>query len=179
MATLIDDTFFVGDNAVPNTGNSWSLEELNLYIGSYEPKCLRSLLGYPLYKAIQTETSQRITDLLDGVEYESLSTGATEKWDGLLDSVKKDSLIADYVYFHFLCGTATKKTGVNTGVPKGNSIVPYSPIERQVTSWNNFSSKVAKLIDFLLSNSLEYPEFNPYQAQFAKQMSRKINALGI
>lgn len=90
--SLIDISYFLeGDLAIPNTGETPVIEQLNGYIQKYEQEFLRRLLGYPLYKAFVTGIAvtaptvpdQRFLDILYGKEYTNLQ-GFLTQWRGLI-----------------------------------------------------------------------------------------------
>lgn len=297
MSYLINQSFFVRDLVIPNTGNAAVLETINSFIAKYEPQCLSKILGYELYKAFGTESSQRMVDLLGGVEYTN-QFGKLAKWQGLVHGntvdysytnrllIRNDiqiqvgvtpgfnanantvlfdgsditgtsykrqdfrkwklvvseltgrgilvlgldysfdsttgvflllqagdifetntyynvhfepdlsivppsppvvydiSLIANYIYFYIQQTNASKTTGVNTSIPKGEKAVNFSPVDKMVSAWNFFSDEVESMIRFLwyqkdVSNVRVYPEFDYEQGCTVSRISRKRNSFGI
>ncbi len=129
---LINQSFFIRDITIPNTGNDQVLERLNSFIAKYEPQCLLKLLGYPLYKLFVTEDSTRMTDLESGTDYVGIN-GNIYKWNGLVHD-KDQSLIAYYIYYYFQEASATQSTGVNTSVPKGADSSPVTPADKMINT---------------------------------------------
>lgn len=178
---IVNQSFFIGEINIPNTGNAAIFNNLNNFIAKYEPECLLKILGYPLYKKLENESSQRMTDLLTGAEYTD-QQGNLQKWQG----IKHDttiSLVANYIYFFFQRSAATLTTGVSTSVSNTEGGVSVSPQEKMVEAWNFFSDEVASMLLFLWNKnqgaSPVYPEFSIHQMCITKNLSSKINTFGI
>lgn len=169
-SALIDATYFIRNINIPNIdiakiSNAVTLERLNWFIMKYEPECLLKILGYSLYKAVLTENSTRITELIFGAEYVN-SWGTTKKWEGLIQPTPKISLIANYIYYYFQEASATQTSGVNTNVPKGEASEAVSVGDKMIYAWQFFNRETAKMVDFLVNkNSVGtavYPEFTQW-----------------
>ena len=178
---LINQSFFIRENNIPNINNAGVLERVNAFIAKYEPECLLKLFGYPLYKLFGTESSQRMTDLISGAEY--TDANGLSKWQGLIHDTDI-SLIANYIWYHYQENDASQKTGVNISVPKGEASIVVSPMEKMVASWNFFSKESEQLIYFLWNKTNEdgsrvYPEFTNYQYFESLNFSSRINIFGI
>ncbi len=116
--SLIDQSYFVGELNIPNTGTEAIQERLVLFIENCEPEFLRQILGYPLYKAfIQGLTgmpiAQKWIDLLQGVEYTNLSNRLT-RWRGLI-TLPPDQL-----------NTITVSSEIEVVVGRGTKVDPIS-----------------------------------------------------
>jgi hypothetical protein len=185
-SNIIDYTYFIRKINIPNIDvvvnprNGPILERLNSFISQYEPECLTNILGYELYKALLTESSQRMTDLLNGCEFTD-DDGVLRKWRGLI-YYPKVSLIANYVYYKFQEDSAKQTTGVATTVAKSTSGESQSPEYKMLDAWNFFSEEVKELISFLWNkNRIDpevYPEFNGMYYKVLA-FSRSTNFLGI
>lgn len=180
MANIVNQTFFVGPISLPNLHHTQELERLTTFINKYEPECLCKILGYPLFKKFGSETSQRMTDLLNGAEYTD-GLGELRKFNGIKHDVNI-SLIANYVYFYFLQANASQQSGTGTNVTVPNSATQQSPREKQAAAWNFFSDEVQSMIHFLWlkkdgSGARVYPEFSFYQYCETKRFARKIDAV--
>lgn len=89
--SLIDLTYFIGENAIPNTDNSSIAERVNWFITKYEPIFLRNALGFPLYNALMNGMNvtapalpaQRFLNILYGTQYTDFM-GYLQQWDGLI-----------------------------------------------------------------------------------------------
>jgi hypothetical protein len=186
MPNIIDSTYFVRKINIPNIDasvnprNAPILERLNSFIDQYEPECLVNILGYELYKVVKSETSQRVSDLINGAEFTD-DEGRFRKWRGLVYEPKV-SLIANYVYYKFQEDSAKQTTGVSTSVNKTASGDSKSPEYKMLDAWNFFSSETREMVSFLWNkNRLSpevYPEFN-YRYNETLYFSRPTNFLGI
>lgn len=179
---IVNQSFFVGEINIPNLNNPGVLERLNSFIAKYEPQVLLKLFGYPLYKLYGSETSQRMTDILEGAEYYDFG-GNLRKWQGLVHDTTV-SLIANYVWYFYEQSNASQTTGVNVSVPKGSSSITVSPMEKMCSAWNFFSEESTELISFLRNKKdangvYVYPEFTDAQVMISMNFSRAINVLGI
>lgn len=185
-SAIIDWTFFIRKINIPNidpskNGSAPTLDKLNSFIAKYEPECLRNILGYALYKALLNESSQRINDLLYGVEYTD-DDGVLQYWRGLVYQ-PKISLIANYIYVKFQEASATLTTGVSTAVAKTTAAISTSPGDKLVETWNFFSTEVQEMSSFLWNmneqNPSIYPEFTNSQLYKTMSFSRSNNIFGI
>lgn len=171
VSGLIDWTYFIRNITITNidpikTNNAVTFDRIVSFILKYEPECLKGILGYELYKALLTETSQRITDLVFGAEYTD-SCGNLQYWRGLVQPTPKISLIANYIYYYYQDANATQTSGVNTNVPKGEASTAVSVGDKMLDAWNFFSSETKEMICFLWNKnqlaSPVYPEFTDRQ----------------
>ena len=195
MSYLVSRSFFVGEINIPNSDEQATGEKIDMFIALKESECLTKVLGYSLYKLLQTEHSQRMTDLLYGKEYTNIHCELT-MWEGLLvelipnTSISPDpdnsywtSLIADYIYFFFEENSASITTGMNTTISKSEFGTAVSPEEKMRSAWNSFSKKCEGLFEFLnYSNNLlspVYPEFTRRDYYKAKLSTGRINIFGI
>lgn len=185
-SSIINYTYFIRKINIPNIDivsnprNGPILERLNSFINQYEPECLTEILGYELYKALLTENSSRMNDLLRGAEYEN-DEGRLVKWNGLIYE-PKISLIANYVYYKFQEDSAMQTTGVSTSVATSTSGESKSPEYKMLDAWNFFSNEVRQMVSFLWNkNRLDpevYPEFDGHYYK-TLSFSRPTNFLGI
>lgn len=181
MAYIVNQTFFgVGDLMIPNLSHTADLERLNYFIAKYEPECLCKILGYPLFKLFGSESTQRMTDLLNGAEYTD-GQGTLRKWQGIKHDTTL-SLISAYVFFYFEKANAQRSTGTGTSVAKPDAATAVSPAEKMATAWNYFSSEVNDMIHFLWLKKdgdgiRVYPEFTYHQFLETKRISRKIDSV--
>lgn len=82
---IIDETYFVRKNNLPQTGNTDGLSEVQGFIDQYEPEYLKKALGYDLWKAftdgiMSVSPAQKWLDLLEGKEY--TYNGYNDRWQG-------------------------------------------------------------------------------------------------
>jgi hypothetical protein len=99
MATLTDPTYFIEPINFPNGLDN----NLQQSIDTYEPKVLKDLLGYELYKEVAAysgTSDQRIIDLVEGKDYSVDYNGRSQliRWNGLIN-VEKESLITFFAYY--------------------------------------------------------------------------------
>lgn len=85
---LIDKSYFYGPLALAQLSQADNLILLNRYIQLYEPKILKAVLGYELYKALQAgllvdPVASRWTNLLYGAEY-TKPNGRLDFWPGII-----------------------------------------------------------------------------------------------
>lgn len=180
MPFIVNKSFFVRDISIPNTNTTAITEKIDSYIAKYEPDCLLNILGYPLFKLFGSESSQRMTDLLNGAEYTD-ERGELQKWQGLKHDTDI-SLIANYIYFFIKQNDASHTTGTSTAVQKSEAGFNVSPIEKMCSAWEFFSSETQSMISFLWNkkdgNKVRvYPEFTSYQYKKTKDFSEPINTL--
>src|SRR5690606_8100395 len=71
---------------------------------------------------------QKWKDLVDGVN----------DWKGLRNKERKTSLIAYYVYFHFMGSDFRQHTGTGLQVPEADNSLRQDPNVAQVKAWNKF-----------------------------------------
>jgi len=182
---LIDWTYFIRDIMIPNIdpaikSNSAELDRLNKFILKYETQCLKSILGYPLYKAVVNEQSQRITDLLYGTEYTDCQNNL-KKWDGIVRPQEFISLIANYIYFYYQESLKAHTSGVGTMITKPDGGREFSPADKMAKAWNFFSEQVYEMTNFLwfqaVNNVRTYPEFTNQQFFETRRISRKIDSV--
>lgn len=181
MTYIVNQSFFVNPELeISNLSNPAILEKLNFFIAKYEPACLSLILGYPLYKVFGTESSARMTALLDGQEYTD-GQGDLQKWQG----IKHDtviSLIANYIYFYYEKARAqlTIQSGTQIATPeKGMAI---SPRDKMANAWNFFSSEVEDMCCFLWlkkdnTGARVYPEFSYHQYLETRENTRRMDSI--
>lgn len=179
----IDSTYFFGPlNIAQKATVASSLSE---FIAEHEDKLLTDLLGYELYKAykvgIAVSTPEaKWTDLRDGKEYEKRN-GIPSKWKGLkfTEGTAKKSLIANYVYWHWLENEASLTSGTGEKSAISENAVNVSPAGKMVNAWNQMVYWNWELVEFLLSNPDDYPEFINHYSRIPKSILKKQNLFGI
>lgn len=150
MAYIIDGSYFIKELYVPNADeiNSGSGEELTLFIDDKARQCLKNALGYTLYNELDSEIDMsgmlkntapaKWQNLVNGVEY--TLEGKTFKWQGLKysEGMYKRSLLATYVYYHWLIEQQSKMSGVGEVVVNAKNAVNINSTQRLVRVWNDF-----------------------------------------
>lgn len=183
MANLIDISFFFGElNIAQKTESAGSV---GLFIDELEPRLLTDLLGYELYKAFLTgiaagSPAAKWLALRDGKEYTNRA-GHLTYWDGLVFSkgTAKKSLIANYVYWFWMADQSTVTTGTGEKTSAAANAVDASPARKMVRAWNQMVQWNWELIEFLLSNEADYPEFMNYYGRIPQSLVKKQNVFGI
>jgi hypothetical protein len=183
MATIIDDTYFFGDLTIAQKSDPAVNSSLSEYIAECEDRLLTELLGYELYKAFKAwnGTADGVyKDLRDGKEYTGRS-GYDTKWKGLKFSAgaSKKSLIANYVYWHWMFNQASDSTGTGEKVADNQNAVNSSAVPKMIRAWNQMVEWNRELLDFLLSLPDAYPEFQTYYGRMPWKLLSKQNVLGI
>lgn len=184
--STIDSTYFFGENTIAQKSNTGVSGSLTLFIDEYEEKLLTDLFGYELYKAYKAgiavlpTPATKWTDIRDGKEYTNRA-GVLSKWKGLkfTDGTAKKSLIANYVYWHWQQNEMTVTTGNGEKVPNNQSAINASAAQKMVWAWNRMVDWNLLLIEFLLSNTATYPEFETYYGRMPWNLLKKQNMFNI
>lgn len=137
---IIDESYFINDIAIANTGNTSVEANLNSAIVKYEKKALLSIMGYELYELfIANPTDQIYKDILDGKEFsfEFCGKTVTRKWVGLANS-EKLSLLAYYIYVQYQKDRNTLNSGIGFVTPEAENAIQDNPRLKYVNAWNQF-----------------------------------------
>lgn len=167
---FIDNTYFVGEIAIPNqTGTISNATAITQAIGQYEKEILISLLGYKLYSLLIADLSEGLPqtqiykDLVDGAEFEF--NGILLKWNGLKNS-DKQSLIAYYTYYKMIERETVHNSGIGVILAKGEKGNRVSPVNKMINAWDRMRQLYGKPYDsepsaynFLLANKESYPDW--------------------
>jgi hypothetical protein len=121
--SLINNTYFVGDIALPNLDEVTNT--FQVLMDRYETEILQRLLGFQLHKefiaALADTPAQKWIDLRDGAEFtfDFCGNTVTQKWNGLINSAKI-SLISYYVYYQYRNQNINTTTSINDvrGIPE-------------------------------------------------------------
>ena len=175
-SAIINSGFFIRDINLVNLTEPEVLDRLTYFIQKYESECLRRILGYELHQALLNETSDRMTDLIYGVEYIDYR-GELKKWQGLVHDSNM-SLIANYIYFYFQQANALQTTGTGTTSRKQEAGKTESPKDKMVHAWKFFASEARDMAYFLWNSSTDlgaaaYPEFTYSQYQRTMNLARQ------
>lgn len=174
----IDTSYFYGELVLSGVQGTAGAAALQLIIDSREDELLIKLFGYPLYKAYKAAVAleviadpahlptpivgvaleTRFADLRDGKEYTN-GSGVLAKWPGLRFTVgtSKKSLIANYVYWHYIRDNHTFTTA--SGEKKSPLAVNVLPESKLVRAWNEMVNWNMQLYDFLNKELATYPEY--------------------
>jgi hypothetical protein len=160
MAT-IDNAYFFGELMLSQVSSAEGAAALQLIIDSRENELLTRLFGYELYKVYKAgivANTQIYKDIRDGKEYTN-GIGKPDKWVGLTFTVgtSKQSLIANYVYWHYIRDNYTFTTG--SSEKKSSLALNALPDQKLVRAWNQMVDWIYQLHDFLTVNAAVYPEY--------------------
>lgn len=183
---LIDASYFFGPLLIAQKSDSSVAGSLSLFIDEYEEKLLSDLLGYELYKAYKAGIAvlptpdPKWTAIRDGLEYTN-RLGVLTKWKGLKfqDGTAKKSLIANYVYWHWMQNEASYTTGTGEKVAGNQNAVNASPVPKMVSAWNQMVDWNRELVEFLLSREADYPEFQEQYSRVPRGLVKYQNVFGI
>ena len=149
MAYIIDETYFQRNLHVPNSDelNTGAYAELQEYIDSKARLCLKSALGYKLFNEFDGNVTngvlddgapQKWIDLVNGKEY--TINGDLFRWEGLIqtEGAFNKSLLANFVYYHWLNDNQSSVTGVGEVVLNAKNATNINSTQRLVSVWNEF-----------------------------------------
>jgi hypothetical protein len=161
--SLIDTSYFYGDLSIAQVTEESVETVVKRFIVFYEPALLTNLLGYELYKNYQAGIlagTQKYKDIRDGKEYTNRA-GRFNKWRGLRQTLgsEKFSLIANYTYYHYLRTLVTQTTATGEKSSNAQNAVGTSSAFKMSRAWNQMVEWNWELVEFLLSNPSDYPEF--------------------
>lgn len=145
------ETYISNAVAQPSIGSNTpsAAAQLQMEIDGREYELLVSFLGTEKADELlaQFETNgnwkpaalQKWKDLVDGVTYAS----GTKKWNGLRYTIgtKKISLIADYVFFHYLGDDYKQYNTTGNQIAKAENAVSQMPNVAQAKAWNRFAAR--------------------------------------
>jgi len=176
--SLIDKTYFTLDVNVPD--GTYSV--LTNSIAKYETEILKKAMGHTLYGLLLTETSDRITAIIEGGTYEVDYNGYTHtvNWNGLTNT-DLISFIAYYVYYKWQRNNATHTMYTGEIKPTNENSVADSTAMKVQAAWLHLKELYGypmqdklepSLYNFLSENEADYPEwlFSPIES---------INVFGI
>lgn len=165
--SLIDNTYFYsGVTKIAGIATEPIGSTVTAYIAQFEPEFLTQLLGYTLYDLlITTPTEERFVKLIEGDTY--VYNGRTQQYKGLIysygtgDAEVKYSMIANYVYWHYLRDNAVQLGTTGTSATKTENADRIAPIYKQTTAWNAMADQVRILKQYIYANTDIYPEYEP------------------
>lgn len=185
MAT-IDLTYFFDELLIADKDNN--ANSIKRFINQLEPWLLTELMGYALYKAYAAGISAGSPDakwlaIRDGKEY--TVSGVLVKWQGLIfkdgpsgDEQSKKSLIANYVYWHWIRNNNTVTTAAGEMQAKAGPIAANTTSKgKTIRAWNQMVDWNKSFVDFLYFNVADYPEFKNHSVPC--HLLEKQNTLGL
>jgi hypothetical protein len=172
MANLIDYTYFIGDINLPVSALSGTPAHIDSYIVRYEKEILISLLGYDLYKTLIAQVAPLPSPwdgLVNGSEYTLGSY--THLWDGLVNT-EKVSLIAYYVYYHYVRDNVVNYESVGAVISQGENSARAAADTLMVAAYNNCVDLFNQAVEYISANQGSFP-------QWVLDPMVKINTFGI
>jgi hypothetical protein len=180
MPPFIDTTFFTGSLYVAQLNKVAVQEELTYFIAKYEKNFLRDLLGYALYKDFMAAFNASNTApsiplaaqwdaILNGIEFTDQHQ-VLRKWTGLLGSTENGeielSVIAQYVYYHFIRQQMSFTTGNGEVKNTLENATNVTASRKLIAVWNDMVESTANLITYLYLNPVTYPEYVNYRLPY-------------
>lgn len=156
---IIDSSYFQGGKThIPHTAGNPSINgnvpskynELESYIERYEEELLLGAIGYTNYEALKAAKAADATlalpenaiwkDLVKGKAY--TFEGTQVKWNGLIqEGTLKTSLIANYVFYHYLIDDFQNYTAVGMQKESAKNATGQSPDLKLTHVWREFIAK--------------------------------------
>lgn len=148
---LIDETYFVRDKHISNVNelNSQSREEIKGYISKYARLFLRNTLGSVSFGELESHIVNNELDDFAPEKWQHLVKGNVYSvndveytWTGLIEEeLFKDSIIADFVYYHWYKDNVSFASGTGKVVLKSKNSTNVNSSQEYVNSWNRFVLK--------------------------------------
>ncbi|WP_424493894.1 hypothetical protein [Salinimicrobium sp. GXAS 041] len=157
---IIDPSYFTGGKVyIPNAASNASVtgnvpnaaKKIESYIARYEEELLSNALGYENYTALKLAIEQdanledpvneKWKDLVNGKAYSYEGKGV--KWNGLrqVHGELKTSLIANYVFFHYMIDDVQNYTTTGVQKEKAKNATEQSPNRLLTLVWREFVEK--------------------------------------
>lgn len=180
-ATFLDTSYFIRNIFIPNAvSDAAAKNKLEEFIIIHEPELLKDLLGYPFYKEFFEDVTgptpaQKYEDLLFGAEYTD-GNGYTQKWMGFVNP-QKLSLLANYVYFHYMTNLHTTTTAGGGSKQKSEGGTRIDESAKAVRAWNEMCRWIDELLKYIDARKEDYPLFEQHNFPYYKFES--VNVHGI
>jgi hypothetical protein len=155
MASIIIPSNFYGDLTIAQVGNTSVQGDIQKYIDKFEQEYLLNLLGYELKKRFDANGAD---DIKNGKEYTSRFSNLLAKWIGLT-FVNSASPIASYIYCKYQLDQQTKSTPVGEKKLQAQNSNNSNANDKITRQWNWMVDRNRELVDFLMSDQENYPEF--------------------
>ena len=148
---LIDETYLTREMYTPNTGGgvdiSSASNKVAEYIDKYARLLLQNALGNVLFAQLdgqilegnlKSDADQKWKNLVNGVTYNYFGESYTYKGLLTIEGAFKDSVLAYYVYYHYLVDNLTQKTSIGETISSSinSTRANSSPKARRV--WNKY-----------------------------------------
>lgn len=179
--SLIDQSYFQAELVIANLGSNSNSANLDLFIKKYEKEVLIKLLGLKTYEDFKTATNPSIPlvspwkELVEGENY--TYDGKLRQWIGFVND-EKQSIIANYVYFHWNRNLAYQSVGIGTVQQKAENANVVSPIQKMVRSWNEMIEMVKDFHCYMKANQTDFPDWVEFDCE-TKEYFSTINEFNI
>lgn len=74
-------------------------------------------------------------------------------------SYSRQSLIANFVYYHFLAANASQTTAIGQAATEAENAIRVNPVDKMVRAWNEMVNWLKELCAFLRANRSDYPNW--------------------
>ena len=166
---VIDKEYFDGGELnIPGTNRDEIIEQVEYFIGKYEPDYLLKALGYPLFKLFKAAlptpgADTRFYKLLNGgVEFED-RFGDTQLWNGI--KAVDNCPVSAYVWYWYQTQNAsfTGPSGEVKGQTENATAIPI--LTKQCRAWEEMVKITREMWEYLQyakddSGELLFPEFD-------------------
>ncbi|MDX1938455.1 MAG: hypothetical protein SFU21_15145, partial [Flavihumibacter sp.] len=178
--SIIDNSYFIRNVYLANAQSSEVAPEIDLFIQKYEPELLKLMMGYGLYKEFidsinSPAPAQKYIDLLFGVAYNDVN-GKPQYWMGLANA-NKLSVIANYVYYHYVRNNNTQTTAAGETISKSEAASRTNAGYKATWAWNEMRNWLVEFNLFMNSKEIDYPLWADYD--FPWHEFAAINIFGI
>ena len=167
----IDLTYFEGAIAIPQLNDAAVASDANLFVAEYTEKFFRDLFGDEFYKKYTdglAANNAKYVAIRDGKDYVNRNQ-QNKSWKGLKRKLgaldKYISPIADFVFVWYKRTNVTFSTGTGEKTLGAANAEQASANLKIAKAWNRMADMNWELVDFLLSNEIDYPEFKTYYDQ--------------
>lgn len=151
---ITDVSYYIkGELAIPNIKTLASISDnlpksndnVTATIQRYERELLINALGVENYTELSTQFEgvelkadalEKWKDLVNGKTY--TNGDVTYRWDGLRQHEQRESLVAYFVFYHYLKQDAERYTGIGMQREKGKGSEEIAPINKLVDVWSKF-----------------------------------------
>ena len=146
--SLIDTTYFTqGELKLPIDNI-----DIKFFIDEHEPKILKDILGYNLYKdfiaglAVLPTPNQKWLELRDGKEYTDTSD-ELQKYEGVF------WIIADYVYFKIIADIQSYATDSGVTIGETDNARKTHSRYKQTFAYNDMVDRIKFMNDFIIATN--------------------------
>lgn len=178
--SLIDQSYFQAELAIANLGSNSNSANIELFIKKYEKEVLIKLLGLKTYVDFDAASKlipipQPWLDLVEGENY--TYDGKLREWVGFVND-EKQSIIANYVYFHWNQNLAYQSVGIGTVQQKAENANVVSPVQKMVRSWNEMIEMVKDFHCYMIAKKADFPDWVDFDCE-TKEYFSPINEFNI